>query len=194
MSSAERVYSVLIVSSADNFNNALAEMLPASRFDIIRKAASVNAARRLLADRSYDLIIINSPLPDDAGVRFAIDSCESGGAIVLFLAWANRLSDVSSRLGSHGVFTAQKPISRAMLENALDWMTSARERVRKLEKKTMSIEEKMEEIRFVNRAKWLLMSELKMDEPDAHRYIEKQAMDRCVTRREIAEGIIKTYS
>ena len=57
-----------------------------------------------------------------------------------------------------------------------------------------AIEEKMEEIRFVNKAKWLLIRELKMDEPEAHRYIEKQAMDRCVTRREIAAEIIKLYS
>ena len=52
----------------------------------------------------------------------------------------------------------------------------------------------MAEIRLVNKAKWLLISELKMSEPDAHRYVEKQAMDRCVTRRRIAEEIIKTYS
>jgi response regulator NasT len=52
----------------------------------------------------------------------------------------------------------------------------------------------MEEIRIVNRAKWLLISEIKMDEPNAHRYIEKQAMDRCVSKREIAEEIIQTYS
>ena len=63
-----------------------------------------------------------------------------------------------------------------------------------MQKKTLSIEEKMEQIRLVNRAKWLLIGELKMSEPDAHRYIEKQAMDRCVSRREIAENIIKTYS
>jgi len=56
------------------------------------------------------------------------------------------------------------------------------------------VEEKMEEIRLVNRAKWLLISELKMDEPLAHRYIEKQAMDRCISKREVAEEIIKTYS
>ena len=43
------------------------------------------------------------------------------------------------------------------------------------------------------RAKWLLVSELKMTEPNAHHYIEKQAMDRCVSKREIAEEIIKTY-
>ena len=52
----------------------------------------------------------------------------------------------------------------------------------------------MEEIRMVNRAKWLLISELQMDEPQAHRYIEKQAMDRCISRRKIAEEIIKTYA
>ena len=66
--------------------------------------------------------------------------------------------------------------------------------MRKLEKKTLSIEEKMEEIRIVNRAKWLLISELKMDEQGAHRYIEKQAMDRCVSKKVVAEEIIKTYS
>ena len=52
----------------------------------------------------------------------------------------------------------------------------------------------MVEIRIVNKAKWLLISELKMSEADAHRYIEKQAMDQCITKRSIAEDIIKTYS
>ena len=62
-----------------------------------------------------------------------------------------------------------------------------------MEQKTASIEEKMEEIRIINRAKWLLIEQLKMTEKEAHRYIEKQAMDRCVTRRKIAENIISTY-
>lgn len=52
----------------------------------------------------------------------------------------------------------------------------------------------MAEIRLVNKAKWLLISELKMSEPDAHHYIEKQAMNRCISKRFIAEEIIKTYS
>ncbi len=52
----------------------------------------------------------------------------------------------------------------------------------------------MAEIRIVSRAKLLLISEMQMDEAQAHRYIEKQAMDRCVTKRAIAEEIINTYS
>lgn len=59
---------------------------------------------------------------------------------------------------------------------------------------TQSLEEKMAEIRIVSRAKLLLISEMQMDEAQAHRYIEKQAMDRCVTKRAIAEEIINTYS
>ena len=77
--------------------------------------------------------------------------------------------------------------------HALSWMESARERLRQFEKKSLSVKEKMAEIRIVNKAKWILIRELKMNEPDAHRYIEKQAMDRCITKQTIAEEIIKTY-
>ena len=93
----------------------------------------------------------------------------------------------------NGVFLMQKPFSRSAIEMASDWLISARERTRRAEKKELSIEEKMAEIRLVNRAKWLLISELKMTEGDAHRHIEKQAMDRCVPRRAVAEEIINTY-
>lgn len=73
-------------------------------------------------------------------------------------------------------------------------MISARERFRHFDKKNMSIEQKMEEIRLVNRAKWMLISHKNLSEPDAHRMIEKMAMDRCVSRREIADSILKEYS
>ncbi len=51
----------------------------------------------------------------------------------------------------------------------------------------------MEDVRLVGRAKCILMTHMHMREPEAHRYIEKQAMDRRTTRRAIAEGILKTY-
>ena len=55
------------------------------------------------------------------------------------------------------------------------------------------VEEKIKEIRLVNRAKWLLIECLRMTEAEAHRYIEKQAMDLRISKREAAENIIKTY-
>ena len=113
--------------------------------------------------------------------------------MVLFLARTEQYDLAFEKLAEHGVFLLQKPISRPVFSIALDWLISAREGLRKNRTKTLSIEEKMNEIRLVNRAKWLLISELKMTEPAAHRYVEKQAMDRCVPRKQIAEEIIKTY-
>ena len=91
-------------------------------------------------------------------------------------------------------FHASKANLKANNYNCSQLAFKRKGKLRKTEKKTLSIEEKMEEIRIVNRAKWLLISELKMDEQRAHRYIEKQAMDQCVSKKVIAEEIIKTYS
>ncbi|MBQ6570459.1 MAG: ANTAR domain-containing protein, partial [Clostridia bacterium] len=141
-----------------------------------------------------DFVFINSPLPDDTGARFAIDICNSKETVVLLMVRAELYDEIYQKVSPHGVFVLQKPTSKQAVATALGWMASARERLRKTEKKTLSIEEKMEEIRLVNRAKWLLISEMKIDEQSAHHYIEKQAMDRCISKRAAAEEIIKTYS
>ena len=101
--------------------------------------------------------------------------------------------EIRAKVTPYGVFTLPKPLSSVSVTRGIDWLAPAREILRKLEKKTVSIEEKMEEIRLVNRAKWLLIDHLKMTEPDAHRYIEKQAMDRCVNRRTVASEILAAY-
>lgn len=194
MSLKERVYSVLIVSAADSFNTSMTALLSESAYHPIKFASSVSIAKRAILERSYDFIIVNSPLPDDIGTRFAIDAGATKGTVILFLVRSDMHAELYDKVAEHGVFTLSKPTSKQIMMTALDWMASARERLRKFEMKTLSIEERMEEIRLVNRAKWLLISELKMEEPEAHRYIEKQAMDRCVSKREIAESIIKIYS
>lgn len=112
-----------------------------------------------------------------------------------FLADASKLinklsgfaAEIYDKVAEHGVFVLPKPTSKPIIITALSWLSSSREKLRKTEKKTLPIEEKMAEIRIVNRAKWLLISELKMDEQGAHRYIEKQAMDRCISKKVIAE-------
>ena len=52
--------------------------------------------------------------------------------------------------------------------------------------------EKIEELRLVNHAKWILIDRFNMSEKESHRYIEKQAMDYCCSCREIAQGSMKT--
>lgn len=194
MSLRERVYSVLIVSASGKFQSSILSLLPEAVFSPVAAAASVGEAERAVSGRDFDFIFINSPLPDDAGIRFAIDRCRTGGTVTVLFAAAALYDQVQARVEEHGVFVLPRPVPRDALVRGLNWMIAARERLRGYEKKVRPIEEKMEEIRLVNRAKWLLISELKMSEPDAHHYIEHQAMDRCVSRRAVAEEIIRLYA
>ena len=75
MMQPERVYSVLLVSAAENLNAAICELLPASAFAPVRTVSDVSAAKRAFAGRAYDIVIVNSPLPDDPGIRFSMDAC-----------------------------------------------------------------------------------------------------------------------
>ena len=194
MEMQERTYSVLVVSSSEKFNTALSALLAKSRYYPVRFVPGVSVANRELCENSYDFVIVNSPLTDDPGVRLAISVAEGKDTVSLLLVKSEFYDEIFEKVSKHGVFTLHKPLSNSTFSLALEWMESARERLRALEKKTLSFEEKMEEIRVVNRAKWLLIDKAQMDEPAAHRHIEKAAMDRCITKREIAEEIIRKYA
>ena len=188
----ERCYSVLAVSSSLKFNESIRGLLPESRYfpvTVMRDAAS---ARRELLEQSYDLVIINAPLTDEFGTRLALDVCDRSGAGVLLLIKAEHYPDLDARLSPYGILTLQKPTSPQLITQSLQLLCGTRERLRRMEQKTASIEEKMAEIRLVNRAKCLLIERRSMTEQEAHRYLEKQAMDRCTSRRVIAEELIRT--
>lgn len=185
--------SVLIVSSAERLNATMLSSLPESRYQPITAVPDASAASRMLLERPFDLVIVNTPLPDQFGTRFALDVCEKTAAGVLLLVKAEHYADIDARVSPYGVLTLSKPTSAGLFSQSLQLLAATHASLRRMEQKTASMEEKMEEIRMVNRAKWLLIEQLKMTEQQAHRYIEKQAMDRCITRRAVAEQILATY-
>lgn len=187
------ISSVLIVSSSQKVNDFLKGLLPPDRFSPLLVAPTVGEARRLLVDRDIDIVIINTPLPDDFGVEFAVEASDAQNCGVLILVKSELLDAVSERAEDFGILTLAKPVSRQMVFQSVNLLVAARHKIRALEAKTSSLQSKMEEIRLINRAKLLLIEHLKMSEAEAHRYIEKTAMDACVKRRKISEDIIRTY-
>lgn len=192
-SSSERVYKVALVSSSEKFNGAMLPLLPKNRFSPISVYRDTKSARRVISKEKPDIVIINTPLPDDFGTSLALDVSETDGVCVLLFTRAENFSELSSVLAPHGVLTLPKPTSPELTEEVVELMCATRERLRRIEIKKSFAEERMEDIRVVNKAKWFLIEQLKMTEQEAHRYIEKQAMDRCVTKRVIAENILSTY-
>lgn len=189
----ERTYSVLIVTASDSFTEKIMPLLPVTDYWPVTTAHSNSEARRRILETAFDIVLINAPLPDDFGMRLAIDICTGSGAGVLLMVRSDQFDDVYARVVGYGVLTLSRPTSVQMVAQNLRILCATRERMRRMEEKQTAVEEKIEEIRLVNRAKWLLIECLGMTEPEAHRYIEKQSMDRRISKQEVAETVIKTY-
>lgn len=190
----ERTYSVLLVTASDSFTAKIMPLLPVTDYWPVTTVHSVGEARRKIVETSFDIVLINAPLPDDFGLHLAVDICTGSGAGSSSCWCGNdQFDDIYAKVVSYGVLTLAKPTGMQMVAQNLRVLCATRERMRQMEAKQATVEERIEEIRLVNRAKWLLIECLGMTEPEAHRYIEKQSMDQRISKREVAESVIRTY-
>ena len=189
-----RTYSVLSVAAAQKFHTSLRSLLPMEKYGPIHTVCDASEARRRILETAYDIILISAPLPDEMGTRLAIHAADKSNAGVLLMVKAEFYSEIAAQVTPCGVFPLQKPTTPQMMLQCMELLCATRERLRRMEQKTATFEDKMAEIRLVNRAKWVLIEKEGLSEEDAHRRIEKQAMDRCVSRRVIAEEIVKQHA
>lgn len=187
------VKNALVVSAAEKSINFFIESLTENGCDSIMTVTSCGAARRLLLDQTFDLVIVNAPLTDENGLAFAKSVALEQGSQVMLLVKADHYDEIAGRVEDAGVFTLSKPLSRSLFWNVLKLCSAAVNRARRMQDENRLLSQKLDDIRIVNRAKCVLIEYLRMSETEAHKYIEKQAMDLRKTRRAVAEDILKTY-
>ena len=192
----ERTYSVLVACTAPRVTDVLKRVLTevsAGAQVTVCAVTSAAAARETLSRSAFDILIIASPLPDEFGVRFAREVRARHTCEILVLCPADRFEDTFARLMQEGILVISRPLSAPELLFALRTLFTMRERIRAATERTVSLEDKMAEIRKVNHAKWLLIDRLKMTENDAQHYIEKQAMNLRISKGKLADDIIRQY-
>ena len=185
--------SALIVSCKEKSTAFFAQMLEAASVAQVLTLQSCGEARRILLERDFDLIIINSPLSDESGEGLARQTAAKGMSQVLLVVAVEHFDAVSAICENDGVLTIAKPINKAVFWAALKLARAALSRLVRMQAENSKLKQKIEDIRIIDRAKCLLISYLNMSEKDAHRLIEKQAMDIRLSKRAVAEEIIKTY-
>lgn len=185
--------SVLIVSGTDKGREMLTDLCRSSTFSQIAASSSGNEARRLFFGGSYDLLLINAPLPDEFGHELALAAVENSCAGVILLVKSELADEVAAKVEDEGVFVISKPISRSLFYQSVKLVSASQKRLLGLKKQAVQLETRIEEIRLIDRAKCTLIQYLSMTEPQAHRYIEKQAMDMRLPKVKIAESILNTY-
>ena len=192
MTALNPVLRVLVVSQSDKVKDFLCDVLPSREYDIVASVKNAGEANRLLSSVDFDIAVVNAPLSDELGTELALNLAEKNVG-VLALAKNEFFDAFCEKTEEAGVFTLQKPTTPSNVYGAIKLLTAMRLRLARMERKNRTLQEKMTDIRLVNKAKWLLIENRGVTESEAHYYIEKQAMDQRVSAREIAERIIKDY-
>lgn len=186
--------SVLLVSSAKG-QQALGQLLQsvARPKPQISNAEGGAEARRFLLAQDWDTVIINAPLLDENGPDLALLAARQCQASVLLLLKAEALG-WQTRLEAEGVLVLPKPLNRATLEQTLAMLRVVNLRQRQLLAENRRLRQKLEEERLIGRAKCLLAVNCRLDEAAAHAWLERTAMNRRETKREVAEAVIRKYN
>lgn len=188
--------SVLIVSSSAKGSAFITEQLEKMQnqvSDAPRYAENAGEARRILISEGFDIVIINAPLSDETGHELALNAAENTSCAVVLLVKNDIFDQTCYRVEDYGVFTAAKPLTGPFFYQIMKLVIASRFKVSAMERENKRLLVKIEEIRIVNRAKWALIEYLKMSEEQAHKYIERQAMDMRMTKSEVAENILRMY-
>ncbi len=156
-------------------------------------AGSAAEARRMMAGAGYALAVVNAPLTDETGLELATELTGSTLAAVILLVKAELMSMVYAPATEAGVLVVSKPVIPQVFQQTLQLAAATRSRLLVLSRENERLHQKLEEIRVIDRAKCLLIENMRISETEAHRAIEKQAMDRRVSRVLIAKELLKRF-
>ena len=183
----------LIVSAGASSNEYISARLTEmgySRPVIIPSGAE---ARRRMTEADFELIVVNSPLPDEFGHELCMDAVDKTDAGVVFLVKAAQADQLLGPLSDQGVLLLSKPFSTVFFMQVMHMAEASNHRLQRARQENARLQEKLVQLRLVSRAKCCLVEHEHMTEADAHRYIEKQAMDTRRDRTEIAQEILENY-
>ncbi len=183
----------LIVCDSEKYISYFSLLLNSNNINNITIKNTAKEAREVLNDFQYDLVIINSPLKDELGKNLSIEIKEKTVSEVIYTVQEQDFLDTKQELKKNNIHTISKPFNRRLFVLTLETLSSSIVTIKKLNTENEKLTKKLEEIKKIDRAKCLLISYLGMSEKQAHKYIEKQAMDFRQSKLEIATKILKTY-
>ena len=182
--------SALVAAASVAVRTAVAEAVRRTeKFDIVT-APSPEAALKIAASRHFDLAVLEVKSGEWFKAASELSASFECGVIVV----AKQLQDdLRAVFENRGVAVIERPISEKELTVAVRTVYAANVRIAGLRHANIDLSRRIEDMRLVGRAKLVLMETLGYTEAQAHRYIEKKAMDTRVSVRSVASDILRTY-
>lgn len=183
---------ILIASGSTKGAQTFIRLLRELGYPEVRVSKTGGEARRILEEETFALVLILAPLPDEFGTDTAKAAVRTPAGVMM-ITRDEAASELSAQVRELGIFVFSPVMGRRVFEQGVNLLYSVHRRLRMAAPRTERLQEKMEDLRLIGRAKCLLIQYSHITEPEAHRWIEQKAMERRVTRRKVAEEILKKY-
>ena len=183
---------VLIAEDEAIIRLDLKEMLEEEGLTVVGEAADGEAALRLAAETSPDLVIMDIKMPGMDGLTAAERLAETSDAAVLILTAFSQRDLVQRAADAGAMGYLVKPFQKSDLMPAIDVALARHAQVLALKKESTDLSDQLETRKLVDRAKGHLIDSQNMTEAAAFRLIQKRAMDERRSMREVAAAILET--
>ncbi len=169
----------------------LREMLEEEGYEVVGEAGNGETALQLTQELKPDLVILDIFMPGMDGLTAATRINEEELAAVLILtAFSQRdLVEQATRTGAMAYLV--KPFDKGDLVPAVELAMARWAEVRALAAESKNLSERLESRKLVERAKGVLMQTHGLSEQDSFRFIQKLAMQRRSSMREVADQLLR---
>ena len=182
----------LIAALSEKSRSAIAETVTLCGNYEIEFALSYSEALQKITEHAFDLVVINGDSSDRAKKTALTAAARKDGGVILIESGVGFEKTVM-QVAPKGVIVIAKPLAKASLLAAVQSVYAMNMRIVGLKEENRDLNKKLEDLKIIDRAKIALIERLGYTESEAHKYIEKQAMNLRVSKREVAVSILKTY-
>jgi response regulator NasT len=166
----------------------LVEMLQEAGYDVVAQATNGEEAIALAIEHQPDLAILDVKMPVLDGISAAEKIISIAPALMLTAFSQKELID---RARDAGVMAyVVKPFTIGDLVPAIEIAISRHTQMKSLAEEVADLHERLETRKMIDRAKGILMKALNLSEPEAFSWIQRAAMDRRLTMKEVANAVI----
>ena len=166
----------------------LVEMLGEAGYLVVAQASDGAEAITLVAEHKPDLAILDVKMPILDGIS-AAEEIISTCPVLMLTAFSQR--ELVDRARDAGVMAyVLKPFTINDLVPAIEIAISRHLQMKSLAAEVADLHERLETRKIIDRAKGILMAALNLTEPQAFSWIQKAAMDRRLTMKEVAQAVI----
>ena len=186
--SAKKAVRILVAEDEALIRMDLVEMLQEAGYEVIAQATNGEEAIALALEHQPDLAILDVKMPVLDGIS-AAEKIIATAPVLMLTAFSQR--ELIDRARDAGVMAyVVKPFTIGDLVPAIEIAISRHTQMQSLALEVADLHERLETRKIVDRAKGILMKALNLSEPEAFSWIQRAAMDRRLSMREVAQAVI----